>query len=231
MQWNLTSILLTIGIFLLGYGLGMGEMYLRQTKKVKRLEEEWRRKGAASSTDISPVLPQPTSALRLWFDDRHNAMLELDGVSLSSPQQITPAQRRRLIVLVNALRPWLEQQAVREAPSPIPSSSPASTSPMPKPSTIPAERQAARPPSPPPSSPAPLEPKVATLSIVEQIDQILQRLLAGTSFAGQVRLRERIGGGIEIWVGAKHYTAVDEIIEAEVKTAIRAAIAEWERRA
>ena len=69
------------------------------------------------------------------------------------------------------------------------------------------------------------------MSIVEQIDEILQRLLASTPFAGQVRLREQVGGGIDIWVGAKRYTAVDEVAEAEVKAALRAAIAEWERHA
>lgn len=228
MQWNLTTILLIAGIFLLGYGIGLGEMYLRQTKRVKRLEEELQRKEAASTTDVLPVQDQPASVLRLWFDDRQNAALELDGVALSSPQQITPAQRRRLIALINALRPWLEYQAVRESsPSITP---PTPTPPMPKPSHA-GMGQLPQPSPVTPPPPKPSEPSVAALSIVEQIDQILQRLLAGTPFAGQVRLRERAGGGIAIQVGVKQYTAVDEVAEAEVKTAIRAAIAEWERRA
>lgn len=225
MQWNLTTILLAVGIFLLGYGIGLGEMHLRQAKKVKRLEEELRRKESASSTDISPVPPQPISALRLWFDDQQSATLELDGVPLPSPQQVTPAQRRRLITLINTLRPWIEAPAVRVSASPTP------PSPPPKPSTTSSASQSAQLASLPSSLPASIEPPVAALSIVEQIDQILKRLLAGTSFAGQVRLRERIGGGIEIWVGAKQYTAIEEVKEAEVQAAIRAAIAEWERRA
>lgn len=225
MQGNLTTILLAIGIFLLGYGIGLGEMYFRQTKKIKRLEGELQRKETVSSADILPAPPQPISALRLWFDDQQNATLELDGVPLSSPQQVTPTQRRRLLTLVNTLRPWLELSAVRA------SSSPAPPSPTLKPSTTTSASQSARLTALSPSSPAPSERPAAALSIVEQIDQILQRLLADTAFAGQVRLRERMGGGIEIWVGAKHYAAVEEVAEAEVKAAIRTAIAEWERRA
>jgi len=226
MSWNLTSVLLLVGAFLLGYGIGLGEMYWRQSRKISRLQEELQKKETALNVDIAP--PIPASALRLWFDAAQTVNLELDGARLDAPGQITPAQRRRLIDLLNRLRPWVEGQPRPAAPPP-----PAAAVPPSPPAPAPAPAAPARvPPLAPPSAPvATVEKPAAAMSIVEQIDEILQRLLASTPFAGQVRLREQVGGGIDIWVGAKRYTAVDEVAEAEVKAALRAAIAEWERHA
>lgn len=41
---------------------------------------------------------------------------------------------------------------------------------------------------------------------------------------------ESISGGVNVYVGIQRYEAIDDIPDDEVKAAIRAAIAEWEKK-
>jgi hypothetical protein len=69
------------------------------------------------------------------------------------------------------------------------------------------------------------------LSIVEQINSVLQMRMVNTPLAKRdIRLRESYEGGVEVLVGLKKYASVDEVPEEEVRSAIRAAIAEWEKK-
>ncbi|NTU56174.1 MAG: hypothetical protein HGA79_07985, partial [Anaerolineales bacterium] len=43
-------------------------------------------------------------------------------------------------------------------------------------------------------------------------------------------LMESASGGVNVYVGISKYEGLDEVPDEEVKTAIRAAIAEWEKR-
>lgn len=68
-------------------------------------------------------------------------------------------------------------------------------------------------------------------SIVAQIDAILQERLKGTSLARRgVRLVEQSDQGMAIVIGLNRYDELDAVPDAEVQAAIRAAVAEWERR-
>ena len=72
---------------------------------------------------------------------------------------------------------------------------------------------------------------IKSLSIVNQIDTVLQARLADTSLAKRgIRLQESIQGGVEVYVGLQKFHAVDDIPDEEIKAAIRAAIAEWEKK-
>ncbi len=223
MQWNVTSIAFLVGAWLLGYVIGLVEMHLRQSRRVRRLEEELQRKEMAL-LDQAPT-PRPGEALRLWFDEKQDFHLELDGSPLVAPTEMTAVQRKRLIELLSRLRPWLEGQTIRPTttpPAPSDAIRPATPTITARP-----EQLATTPPTPTAGTE---ETPSSAESIIAQIDHILQRNLSGTALAGKVRLREQAGGGIEIWVNAKRYTSVDEVAEADAKAAIRAAIAEWERR-
>jgi hypothetical protein len=70
-----------------------------------------------------------------------------------------------------------------------------------------------------------------TLSIVNQIDTVLQERLLKTSFAKRgIRLSESSFGGVEVYVGLEKFESIDDVPDAEIKAVIRAAIAEWEKR-
>lgn len=68
------------------------------------------------------------------------------------------------------------------------------------------------------------------LSMVEQIDTILQRKLAETSGGPRgVRLVEGSGGSLRVFVGVLSY-AYEDVPDDEVKRMIREAVAEWENK-
>jgi hypothetical protein len=71
------------------------------------------------------------------------------------------------------------------------------------------------------------------LTIVEQIDEILQEMLKkDASLANRgIRLVEDPREGVVVWVGLEHFTGVDTVPHSEVKAVLRQAAAEWERRA
>ena len=75
------------------------------------------------------------------------------------------------------------------------------------------------------------EKNISSLSIVQQIDTVLQARLVDTPLAKRgIRLQESIQGGVEVYVGLQKFHAVDDVPDEDIKTAIRAAIAEWEKK-
>ena len=73
--------------------------------------------------------------------------------------------------------------------------------------------------------------KEAPLSIVQQIDEILQGMLAGTEFEGkQVYLAEDPKKGVIVRVENDTYEGVNAVPEGKIKTLLRTAVTEWERR-
>jgi hypothetical protein len=68
------------------------------------------------------------------------------------------------------------------------------------------------------------------VSMIEQIDEILQRKM--TELAGAprgVRLVEGAGGSLRVFIGVQSY-AFEDVPDAEVKSIIREAVAEWESK-
>ena len=77
-----------------------------------------------------------------------------------------------------------------------------------------------------PKTQAPAQPG----SIIQQIDAILQKKLAGTPLEKRsIRLQESLEGTLWIYVGLKRYEGIDAVPEEETKAVIRQAVAEWER--
>ena len=66
-------------------------------------------------------------------------------------------------------------------------------------------------------------------SIVNQIDDILQKNIAGTPLAQrEVRMIESPTKGVLVKVGPLYFDEVDTVTDPEVKAAVQAAVAEWE---
>ena len=177
----------------------------------------------------APRLPG-RSLLRLWLDDGERPRLDLDG----QPVETTPisdASRKRLIMLINILRPWIEAKtaATPAPPAPPPApvaapSSPASSAPRSVPAVMPA-----------PATPLPVAKKdekpAAPLSMVGQIDEILQMRLAGGPFADRgIKLVESAEGTVIVVVGNQKFNGVGEVTDPQIQAEIRAAIAAWEKK-
>jgi hypothetical protein len=75
------------------------------------------------------------------------------------------------------------------------------------------------------------EIKPETLSIVAQIDEILQEMLKRSPLDQRgIRLTEDPDRGVVVWVGLERYSGIDEVPMKDVQGILRAAVAEWERR-
>ena len=69
------------------------------------------------------------------------------------------------------------------------------------------------------------------LSMVKQIDFVLQKRILGTPLETMgIRLNDTLQGGLEVQIGAQKFETIDDVPDANVKAAIRAAIAEWEQK-
>lgn len=253
---NLAPLLIPLGMLMLGWIIGFFDSNLRTAKKIKEAEqkaelainqaqaESQRAIEAAAAQPILSAPPLPdNSALKLGIDKSNRANLELDGQRVNTAH-LTSAQRKRLIDLLATMRAWVEggaaqsrsavsQPALRplaaQTPSlkkSVPSSGAAQTPPVaasvsqPKPAPLaavllPPLKDAVQPPT----------------SMVAQIEDILQTNLFGTPLENRgVHINESIQGGVVVMVGAQKYESISEVPDAEILAAIRAAVAEWERK-
>ena len=253
--WQLVVVIVVV--FFLGALLGFYSFSSESNQKIKDAQEkaeiakeqakgEIERAAArvaqaeqkAATTAAPPVSALPgNTLLRLWLDDRERPNLDIDGQQADTAP-ISEHNRKRLIALVTVMRPWIEGKSVATAPAP------------PAPAPAPAPRPITYTPTPPP---APVEmpslskslansvsnmltvkkeeKPVAPLSIVGQIDEILQARIAGGPLASrEIRLLESPEGGVIVAVGAQRFAGVGEVTDPQIQAELRAAIAEWEKK-
>lgn len=73
------------------------------------------------------------------------------------------------------------------------------------------------------------EPEIKLLSVVDEVNEILQRKLHGSPLAGKgIHLMENHHKEIRFWVGLNSYNDVEEIPDSEVRQIIDEAVREWE---
>jgi hypothetical protein len=210
-----------------GYGFGLFEGRSQGYKR-RKAEEAQETKNQPPPTPMTVTVDDP-GLLRIK-NENGLLTLDLDGTRADT-SSLSAEQRRRLIEMLSVMRPWLEGRSVPSMktspllPSDQPRPAPVSPAPFtPKPSTQPAAPRAS-------TIAKEDRPSAPANSIVTQIDTILQARLAGTPLGERgIFLTQSPEGGVIVYVGLTRYTGVDEVPDAEVKTAIRAAISEWENK-
>ena len=71
---------------------------------------------------------------------------------------------------------------------------------------------------------------IKTLSVIDEVNDILQKKLTGSPLAGKgIHLMENHNKEIRFWVGLNSYDDVDEIPDPEVRQIIDAAVKVWEK--
>lgn len=245
--WNLSPILIPLLALLAGWAIGFFDSNLRTSKKIKQAEDSARAAIQAAEKRLSDEQEKLASAaetpavrddpgLMRVKNENGTLTLDLDGTRVNT-SAITSDQRKRLIEVLGAMRPWLEgKPAAKPAAPPAPAPAADIRQAAPTPMPAPPPRPVATPPAPV-SKPATAakkkaaEPEPAPTSIVGQINLILQARIADTPLASPgVALIESPSGGVLVYIGLDKYEGVDAVPDGEVKTAIRAAIAEWERK-
>ena len=244
--WNFTPILIPLLALLAGWAIGFFDSNLRTSKKIKQAEDSARAAIQAAEKRLAeeqeklasaetPVTRDDPGLMRVK-NENGTLTLDLDGARVNT-SAITADQRRRLIEMLSAMRPWLEGKPAPTPPSPPP---PAPVVETRQGATVTPVSPPASPVTPPaatvskaatPAKKKADEPEPAPTSIVDQINLILQARIANTPLASPgVALIESPTGGVLVYIGLDKYEGVDNVPDEEVKTAIRAAIAEWERK-
>ena len=243
-NWSILGwIAAIIFVYIFGLFEGRGQGYKK--RKAEEAQEKKERPAPAADSAPEPIRVDDPGILRIK-DENGSFVLDLDGRRVN-PKSLSADQRRRLIDMLNIMRPWLEG---RSEPPAAPASSARPTVPPP-PATAPTsleERLQAIGSPPPPSRPAPVSPpgqaasRPSTIakedrpsapanSIISQIDAILQERLAGTPLEERgIFLSQSPEGSVNVYVGLTRYNGIDDVPDPAIKSAIRAAIAEWENK-
>ena len=213
---------LIVGI-LIGWAIGFFDSNGRADKKIKIAEanaeskiREAEKKIAQADEQfslesrLSPSVKDDPGLLRLKKNNGR-ITVEMDGTQLS--EILSADRKKRLIELISNFRPWLESGQSQQPATPINTMRP----------STPASVQ--------PQAQKPEEKNIGTLSIVNQIDTVLQTRLMNTQFSKSgIRLQESVQGGVEVYVGLQKFSSVDDVPDEAIKSEIRAAIAEWEEK-
>jgi hypothetical protein len=238
-----------VGI-IIGWVIGFFDSNRNSSKKIKQAEEsaqiamqEAKDKIAHTEAQLASIAATPSVTVDdpglLRIKNENGALtLDLDGTRVN-PIALYPEQRKRLIEMLNVMRPWLENKPVAmpvtpPPPPPQPVAAPVQVAP-PASQAIP-QRPAPAQPAKPAAAPAPAPqkdeaPAVAATSMVGQINAILQSRIANTKLVDiGVTMIESPSGGVYVYVGLNKFEGIDAVPDEEIKAAIRAAIAEWERK-
>jgi hypothetical protein len=245
-NWSILGwIAAIIFVYIFGLYEGRGQGY-----KKRKAEEQLESKDKPSSPSAKPeVVTMDDPGILRIKDENGSFALDLDGTRVN-PISLAPDQRKRLIEMLNIMRPWLEGHSV-STPTPAVRTS----SPPPQPASLnerldafgtssaevqpPSLQQVSGPPQsiaqPPARGASTLakedRPAAPANSIVSQIDSVLQARLEGTPLQERgIFLTQSPEGGVMVYVGLTRYSGIDEVPDPEIKAAIRAAITEWEDR-
>jgi hypothetical protein len=218
-------LVVAVSVYLFGIWEGRGQGYKKRVAEESQEQKE----------NPPPEPPQPAPPVTVKVDDpglmrikNENGLLtlDLDGARVN-PAALTIDQRKRLIEMLNVIRPWLEGRAA-PAPAPAPA---ASLPPSPAPVTTTPTPSIPRATAPIPSTPREKDAPPPATGIVGQIDAILQARLHGTPLEGRgIFLSNSPEGGVIVNVGLKKFNGVEEVTDPEIKAALRAAITEWENK-
>lgn len=245
-SWNFAPVVIPLIALLIGWALG----FFDSKNKVKKIEDSAKAarekaedeiaglKAKIANTPTTPYVMDDPGLMRVR-DENGRLTLELDGEQMI-PNALTTEQRKRLVEMLNAMRPWLEGKPAISPPPPVRSAAP-------KPVTLASVPE--KPVSTSTESPSVQlaqasvskgkssskkkedEPEAPPTSIVGQINLILQEQIINTPLASRgLSLMESASGGVNVFVGMNRYEGVDDVPDEEIKAAIRVAIAEWEKK-
>lgn len=176
-----------------------------------------------------------TPVANLWRDPASGKLLvEREGRILSSALSLNEDQRKDMQTAAQELSAWMGIPAAAIQATPQISSTRAELPPQPVKAFDREQFFDPEPPAPSIPLPGPAVPPAAPAaprSIVMQIDEVLQEMLAKTKLANSaVRLAEEPRHGVIVWVGIQRYEGIDSVPDEDVRALIRAAVKEWEKR-
>jgi hypothetical protein len=172
--------------------------------------------------------------VRLWRDPQTQKLsVVVDGKTYQQAGELMPETRSRLARLARDWQLWLGMPLSRLTALAAPSSPefaepPVETNNKPDSTVQPSTGKA---PAKPVRGAEKTKPEAAPESIAAQIDEILQTRIENTPLAERgIKLQEIPGQGLVVMVGDEKYTDLTLVPDQNVRGAIAAAVAEWEKK-
>lgn len=235
-----TILLWVIGLVVFGLGAMLG--YINMNIDARRKIEAAENKAEIIQADAEKKLAEAqliksqtpgfaTQNLLRMHEDGNRIVIEMDGKSLSGA--LSASEKKRLLELISHVRPFIENAQVQTSISPKPVMTQQPLQPTLRPATPavseikPVSMLGAR------QIPKKLDPEneFKLLSMVQQIDSVLQTKLQGSALENLgIRLQESLEGAVEVHIGTEVYDGIDSVPDEKVKAMIRAAITEWEEK-
>jgi hypothetical protein len=215
-----TALLIFIVLFALAIGFFLGlflisldapflrKLFLKEESGDTPTPEDTETGIGEMDDEIEIKKPSPTSqlVLKVWQEEGQAPVYEQDGKYLEKedlPQDI-----------LNVITIHAEETAEPEKPKSIPE--PIEAEPVSKAPQEPEEDEE--------------ETEIKMLSVVDEVNEILQRKLHGSPMAGKgIHLMENHNKEIRFWVGLESFNDVSEIPDPEIRALIDAAVKEWEQ--
>ena len=168
-------------------------------------------------------------AASLWRNAEGHLAIEMNGIAFTAAKEMNPAAQDTADALVRECFAWLG----KEAP---PKAKPAASTV----DDVTLEKLNLRVPAAVPIASRPLLavednsdklPDIPKESMIEQIDNILQEMLAGSELEDRgIHLVEGANMSVIVWVGSQSFQGIDQVSDPVIAKVIKKAVAEWERR-
>lgn len=168
-------------------------------------------------------------AARLWRNAEGRLAIEMNGVSFTNAKEMNPAAQEAADSLIRECFAWLGKEppqigapvasetddiALEELNLNAPAASRIASRPL-----LVVEDDADK------------LPDIPKESMIEQIDNILQEMLAGSALDDRgIHLVEGANMSVIVWVGSQSFQGIDQVSDPVIAKVIRKAVAEWERR-
>lgn len=179
--------------------------------------------------------PDLVEAGRIWRNMRSGDFYpELDGRVFRSPSEMTDNQKTRFTKLLEVMQAWAKPPAEQPVVDQPALQDKAGAVPIENPQPVLEEKRISLNPIKAFTDVIGVEvnkPRSADLSIVAQVDEILQEKLESTPLAKRgISMKDSLDGGLRVWVGLQQYASIDEVPDLEIRQLLRESVEEWERR-
>ena len=200
---------LAIGFFLGLFLISLDAPFLRklfQKDVPDETPEQVKNELADSPDEHQPEIKKPSPdsqlVLKVWREEGQAPVYEFDGKYLE--KEALPKDILNVITIS-------EEKPEEDKPTP----KPVAVDTIPEPVLEPGDDE---------------ETEIKMLSVVDEVNEILQRKLHGSAMAGKgIHLMENHNKEIRFWVGLESYNDVAEIPDPEIQALINAAVKEWEQ--
>ena len=214
-----TALMIFIAIFALAIGFFLGLFLISLDapflKKLFPKEESEETAEAVESDPIAPTVeaipeikkPSPESelVLRVWKEEGKPPVYDVDGDYLE--KEDLPKEILNYVTV--------QEEAPLETAAVPPPQEKVENEPTPEPVQEVEEDD---------------DGEIKMLSVVDEVNDILQKKLHGSPLAGKgIHLMENHNKEIRFWVGLESYNDVSEIPDPEIRELIDAAVKEWEQ--